>query len=61
MNELSYPVWVLSIGRVRSLAQPNFDSSPSTTMHLLIGLDMDLMASTGRRINTFAHASPLGF
>lgn len=54
--------WVPSISRVRSLAQPNFDSSPSTTMlHLLIGLDMDLIVCTGTRFNTLSHASPLGF
>lgn len=61
MNELSYPLWVLSISHLRSLAQPNFDSSPSTMMHLLIGLDTDLMACTGTRFNTLARASPLGF
>lgn len=61
MNELFYPLWVLSISHLRSLAQPNFDSSPSTMIHLLIGLDTDLMACTGTRFNTLARASPLGF
>lgn len=63
------PVWTValigngffSISHVGSLAQPNFGSSPSTMMHLLIGLDMDLMACTSTQSNTLSHASPHGF
>ncbi len=49
-----------SISLVGSLAQPNFDSSPSPKMHLLIGLDMDLMACTTQS-NTYPVQAHMGF
>lgn len=65
------PVWTValidigngffSISHVGSLAQPDFDSSPSTMMHLLIGLDMDLMAWTSTQSNTFPMQAHMGF